>query len=163
MVRTWASLVPERQALQSEKYFSSQDTMRPIQTTRFPGIINHIIMELRLFAKHILLLMIICITAAPRGRDTLYKVHRKNILIWSSVSDSATIWLSQTCEDWEKGTESARTMVWSQALTRERNCSGSQKLIYSRTRSCTYISWIVLWCTNYNIACPPLLSLCCVK
>lgn len=67
----------KRQALQSKRYFSSQDTMRPIQTTLFPDIINHIIMELRLFAKHLLLLMIICTTAAPRGRDALCKVHRK--------------------------------------------------------------------------------------
>lgn len=70
----------KRQDLHSERYFSSQGTVRPIQTTHFPDIINHIIMELRLFSKHIVLLMIICTTAVPRGKDALYEVHIKNIL-----------------------------------------------------------------------------------
>lgn len=98
-------LCQKKQALQSKRYSSSQDATRSIQTTHFPDIINHIIMELRLFAKHLLLLMIICTTAAPRGRDALYKVHRKNMLVWSSVSDSVTIWLSQTCKGLEKGAQ----------------------------------------------------------
>lgn len=70
----------KRQDLHSERYLSSQGTVRPIQTTHFPDIINHIIMELRLFSKHIVLLMIICTTAVPRGKNALYEVHIKNIL-----------------------------------------------------------------------------------
>lgn len=64
-----------------------------------PYVITHIITELSLFAKHILLLAIICTTAVPRGRDALHEVHEKNIYVWSSLSHSATIWLSQTCKD----------------------------------------------------------------
>lgn len=87
----YGSLLPEhllcqkRKALQSQKFFSSQYTMTPIQTTHFSLYNYHIIMELSLFAKNILLLAIICTTAVPRGRDASHEVHEKNKYIWSSL------------------------------------------------------------------------------
>lgn len=104
-------LYQKRKTLQSQKFFSSQDTMTLIQTTHFSLYNYHIIMELSLFAKNILLLVIICTTAVPRGRHALHEVYEKNIYIWSSFSHSATIWLSQTCKDWERGAESTSTSV----------------------------------------------------
>lgn len=153
-------LCQKRKALQSQKFFSSQDKMTPIQTTHFSLYNYHIIMELSLFTKNILLLVIICTVAVPRGRDALHEVREKNTYIWSSLSHAGTIWLSQTCKDCERGAESTSTTV-KPGFEKIKELHRIPEVDLQENKNCTRITWACDEPSKYSLSSPAII--CCVK
>lgn len=148
-------LCQKRKTLQSQKFFSSQDTMTLIQTIHFSWYNYHIIMELSLFAKHPLLLAIICTTAVPRGRDALHEIHEKTYLSEAHFHIQLQFGSARHAKT-RREEQKALAQVWSQAW-KDKGVAQDHRS-WSTEEQELYMHFLSLWWAIHRIPCPPLLS-----